>query len=105
MAMIRNSLPNRRSSINLAFTHGRMQYHGSASFHSDGSVGEVFLSAGKPGSEVEAVARDCAVMVSLALQHGTPIDVMRRAVTRLDDGTAAGPMGVLLDHLAEGLGR
>ncbi len=99
--MTRTALPNRRQSINLAFLHGPIAYQGSMSYGPDGQIAEVFLSGGKIGSEVEAVARDCAVMVSLGLQYGVPIEVMRRAVTRLDDGAAAGPMGQLLDRMEE----
>ena len=40
--------------------------------------------------------------VSLALQHGTPLETLRKAVTRLDDGRPAGPLGVLLDAVAKG---
>ena len=97
--MNRRALPNRRPAVSLQFAHGRIDYHGSASFDENLNTIEIFLDAGKPGSEVQAMARDCAVIASLALQHGTPLAIMRKAVTRLDDGSAAGPMGRLLDLL------
>jgi hypothetical protein len=34
---------------------------------------------------IETQARDAAIAVSLAVQHGTPADTLRRALTR--DGT------------------
>jgi hypothetical protein len=61
----------------------------------------VFLQAGKVGSDVQALARDAAVAVSLALQFGTPLKTLREAMTRNDDGLPAGPMGRLLDVIAE----
>ena len=35
--------------------------------------------------------------MSLALQHGVSVDTLRHAITRLDDGAAAGPLGKVLD--------
>ena len=49
-------------------------------------AGEVFMSAGKPGAALETACRDAAVAVSIALQHGAPLDTLRHAVT-----TAAQP--------------
>jgi N-acetylmuramic acid 6-phosphate (MurNAc-6-P) etherase len=36
----------------------------------------LFLTTGKPGTAVETVARDAAVAVSLALQHGAPLTTL-----------------------------
>jgi hypothetical protein len=46
-------------------------------------------------------ARDAAVAVSLLLQHGCPVDTLRRALTRDSDGSASGPLARALDLLAE----
>lgn len=95
--MSRLALPNRRPSLSIAFRHGSIDFHGTVSYGAGGYITEVFLSGGKPGSEVEAAARDCAVIASLAIQHGAPLETIRKALTRLDDGSAAGPLGALLD--------
>lgn len=98
--MTRKSLPGRRPHELLTFDHGPIVYTASASFDVDtGQVTEVFLSGGKPGGELEAMARDCAVVTSLALQYGVPLDTISSALTRLDDGSAAGPLGAMLDRL------
>ena len=94
---MRKHLPNRRPSETFEFEHEGHRYIGSVSFDRRGQPFEVFLTTGKPGSGVETVGRDCAVAVSLALQHGTPMGLLQHALTRLDDGSAAGPMGKLLD--------
>ena len=39
-------------------------------FLHDGALGEVFINSRKTGGDVEAIARDAAVLLSLALQHG-----------------------------------
>ena len=100
--MTRVSLPSRRQHEVIEFRHGHIDYRGSVSFDLvTGLPVEVFLCGGKVGSEVESGARDCAVIVSLEVQHGVPLETLRRALTRLDDGKAAGPMGRLLDLVAE----
>lgn len=103
--MIRHSLPNRRASETLEFEHEGHRYRGSVSYDRRGRPLEVFLTTGKPGTGVETVSRDAAVAVSLALQHGTPLETLRRAMTRLDDGSPAGPLGVLLDKVAHWAGE
>jgi ribonucleoside-diphosphate reductase alpha chain len=65
-------------------------------------VQELFINAGKTGAAMETMSRDAAVLMSIALQHGAPIETMRRAVTRNVDGSPQGPIGKLLDLLAEG---
>ncbi len=98
--MTRKHLPNRRPSEVVQFEHEGHRYLGSVSVDFFGCPVEVFLSTGKPGTGIETVSRDAAVAVSLALQHGTPLDTLRRAMTRLDDGSPAGPLGLLLDAVA-----
>lgn len=103
--MTRIILPNRRQGLSFDFSHGRMNYSGTASFGPDYEIAEIFLSGGKVGSELEAATRDCAVIASLAIQHGTPVEVIRKALTRLDDGSAAGPMGAFLDLIHANLSQ
>ncbi len=68
---------------------------------SDGAIRELFINSGKTGASMETMSRDCAVLLSIALQHGTPIDTMRKAISRNADGTPQGPIGVLLDMLSD----
>ena len=62
--------------------------------------GEVFIDGGKTGQDVQSTARDAAVVLSLALQHGTPIEAIRHAVTRNSSGEAASILGATVDRLA-----
>ena len=66
----------------------------------DGVIGEVFIDGGKSGQDVQSTARDAAVVLSLALQHGTPIEAIRHAVTRNSNGEAASILGATVDRLA-----
>lgn len=109
---MRNPLPNRRASETIRFDHAGIRYFATFGRAAEpvpgggfvfGPVLEVFLQGGKAGSAIEAVARDSAVAVSLALQHGCPMQVLQHSVTRLDNGAAAGPMGMALDEVAKAL--
>lgn len=98
--MTRTQIPNRRPSETFEFIHEGHKFLGSVSYDCFGHPVEVFLSTGKPGSGIEAASRDAAVAASLAIQHSTPLDTLRKAMTRLDDGSPAGPLGKLLDLVA-----
>jgi hypothetical protein len=55
---------------------------------------EVFISSrAKTGSPVDVAARDIAILMSLALQYGCPVDVMERALTKGADGNPEGLAG------------
>jgi ribonucleoside-diphosphate reductase alpha chain len=100
--MTRERLPNRRESEILEFNHeGNRFTLGFSQFH-DGRIAEIFISSNKPGSALEAVARDAAIVASLALQHGTNFATIRNALTRDDRGGPATLLSSALDALAEG---
>ena len=99
--MTRETLPNRRGTETFEFVHGGHLYTGSVGRYADGRVGEVFLTTKKSGELLQALARDAAVVLSIALQHGAPLETIRRAVTRDEAGLAAGACGALVDALAE----
>jgi ribonucleoside-diphosphate reductase alpha chain len=54
---------------------------------------------------VETAARDQAIILLLALQHGTPLKTICHAVTRNEDGSAATVIGAAVDHLSKGTKR
>src|SRR5262249_29990965 len=97
----RERLPDRRAAEAINFRHGSFIYTGHVGRFDDGRIAEVFLTGSKTGTEVDVAARDSAVVASLALQHGCPCDVLRRALIRNPDGSASGPLGALLDLLAQ----
>jgi hypothetical protein len=65
----------------------------------NGDIAEIFLSSNKPGSEIEAMARDAAVTVSIALQCGTGLETIRSALTKDDTGGPATLLGAALSAL------
>jgi hypothetical protein len=63
-------------------------------------LAEIFIGNGRAGSDVDTAARDAAVVVSIALQYGVPLDVLRHALMRDAQGRASGPLGSALDIIA-----
>lgn len=96
----RDRLPNRRYHETVEFDHDGQHYVAGMGFYADGRLAELFLNAGKAGTAVETNARDAAILLSLALQHGVAPDEIRHTLTRDPRGRPLGPVGVLLDRLA-----
>jgi len=64
--------------------------------YEDGSLGEIFVKIGKPGSS-EAIYDEWATAVSIALQYGAPVDVLldKHLNTRFEpSGRVVGVPGV-----------
>jgi hypothetical protein len=97
----RERLPNRRACESFEFRHNGFAFTASAGFFEDGHLGELFLSSHKPGSPIEAIARDAAVTISIALQFGADLETIRQALTRDHDGGPATLLGAALDAIAE----
>jgi hypothetical protein len=98
----RARLPNRRHSETFGLECNGLRYTATVSWFADGRLGEIFLSNHRADSHADACARDSAILASLALQFGVPLDVLRRALLRDARGAAATPIGRALDLLAEG---
>ena len=98
--MIRRTLPQRRASETFDLRFWNQNFTVSIGRYPDGMIGEVFIDGGKTGQDIQSTARDAAVVISLALQHGTPIEAIRHAVTRNGSGEAASILGATVDCLA-----
>jgi len=101
----RRRLADRRTCEGLDFELGGQRYHGTISRFPDGSPAEIFINAAKADSSADIVARDSAVAVSLALQYGAPVDVLRMALMRDSRGGPSGPAAFVLDSLVSELGK
>ena len=66
----RIAVPTRRPSVIIGFWHAGNECEGQVSYLPDGRPVEVFLEVGTVGSSLQSMARDAAVVVSLALQFG-----------------------------------
>lgn len=98
--MTRTSLPNRRLHETTSFEFWGQRYVVGLGRVDEGyPVSEVFLNCAKSGTAAETLARDSAVLLSLALQHGVPLETIAHAITRNADGSPSGPLGALVDIL------
>jgi hypothetical protein len=97
----RRKLSNRRPSFTFNF-ECNIGYTATFSRFPNGDLAEIFISNSKAGSHSDSAAKDSAVVCSIALQHGVPLDVIRKALLRDPRGTASSPLGVALDLIAEG---
>lgn len=97
----RRRLPNRRGAELHDFEYEGRRFTATFGRDSEGHLAEIFLDCDRPDSLSAALARDAAILCSLALQHGAPLHVLRRALTRGPDGRASGPLGRALDLLEE----
>ena len=97
----RERLPNRRHSQTFSLECAGLHYTASASWFDDGRLGEVFLGNHRADSHADACAKDAAILASIALQFGAPLDVLRKALLRDSQGRPSTPIGVALDLLAK----
>jgi len=97
--MIRRTLPQRRAAQTFDMRFWNQSFSVTIGFYPDGTPGEVFIDGGKTGQDIQSTARDAAVVLSLALQHGAPIEAIRHAVTRSGSGAAASILGAVVDVL------
>jgi hypothetical protein len=101
MTANRQPLPMRRrcETFELAFGGLAKSHTVTVGFYGDGAPGEVFINGGKSGEQVEAIARDGAVLLSIALQHGVALDTIRHAITRDGQGAPSSIVGAVVDRL------
>jgi hypothetical protein len=101
MTAPRRRLPDRRASITFDVESQGLKFTCTASRYEDGTLAEVFLQNHKAGSMAGINAQDSAVVCSLALQHGVPLETIRRALMRDPQGLPSGPLAAVLDRLVE----
>jgi hypothetical protein len=97
--MTRERPANRRASESFSFLWNGMHFVATVSRFGDGRLAEIFLSNGKIGSGADAAARDSAVVCSIALQFGAPLQTIQHALLRDSHGVAASPLGHAIDLL------
>lgn len=92
---MRQVLPNRRScqTVDLVFRNHRIVL--TTGHFPDGRLGEVFLNIGKSGNDLDAIARDSAIVLSLAIQHGVAIETVAHAMSKDARGQALSILGAI----------
>ena len=114
MTSARKRLPNRRPSHTETLAVAGQTFTGTVGLDpEDGRPRELFLTAGKEGSLINAMLADAAVAISVALQHGISPQALAKSVGRMPPGPVtpadldgerparlpASPIGAALDLL------
>jgi ribonucleoside-diphosphate reductase alpha chain len=99
----RKGLPQRRHCETFDMQYGDLRGKFSVSIgrYPDDTIGEVFISGLKAGSELDSVTRDGAILLSLCLQHGVSMELIQRALTRNLDGGPSTIIGAVVDRIIE----
>lgn len=96
----RARLPHRRSAETFEVEACGLHFQATVGRYEDGRIGEIFLSNTRVNSSAGIMAGDAAVVASIALQYGVPLDVIRKALMRDSRGNPSGPLGAALDKIA-----
>jgi hypothetical protein len=96
---MRRVLPRRRAAETFGLRFWKQLFTVTVGFYADGTPGEVFIDGCKTGNDIESIARDAGVLLSLALQHGVPPETIRHAVARGPSEEPASILGAIVDAL------
>lgn len=107
---VRRRVPRERVSQTRQFVIGGAEGTLTTGTQDDGQLGEIFLRIGKQGSTLSGLAEALSIVTSLALQYGTPLDLIAQHLqgTRfepagLTDDTEVPEVSSLLDYLGRRL--
>jgi len=73
---LRRRLPDERRAITHHFSIAGHEGYLTVGVYDDGLPGEIFVRMAKEGSTISGLMDSIATVVSLALQHGVPLDVL-----------------------------
>ena len=73
---MRQVLPQRRTAETFDLRFWNQLFTVTVGFYADGTPGEVFIDGCKTGNDIESIARDAGVLLSLALQHGVDVETI-----------------------------
>ena len=96
-------MPNRRPAMTTTIEFEQQKLCGTIGYDPEtGLPREAFFSArAKSGTLLEGLLYDAGVLLSLALQYGTPATALAKSVARLEDGSPASPVGELIDVIVK----
>ncbi|NEK57173.1 vitamin B12-dependent ribonucleotide reductase [Geodermatophilus sabuli] len=80
---VRKRLPKKRTSMTTSFSVAGAEGYMTAGMYEDGSLGEVFLKLGKQGSTLAGVMDAFSIGISIALQHGVPLETYIQKFTNM----------------------
>jgi hypothetical protein len=100
----RQRLPNRRQNEVVDITFRGAEYRIAFTRLASGRIAEVFCDPYRVACDVAEDSRDSGLVLSVALQHGVPVDALRATVSR-ERGRPTSLSGHILDLLASESGE
>lgn len=94
MIVQRERLPDRRRCLTQRVRVGGQTVHYTVGLFADGRPGELFIDVSRAGAALRTWAGEAAMMLSIALQHGTPLET----VLDLFIGSRSDPCGKVEGH-------
>lgn len=100
---MRKKMPNRRPTATWNIEFEQQKLTGTIGYDPEtGLPREAFFSTrAKAGTLLDGLLYDAGVLLSLALQYGTPATALAKSVARLEDGKPASPVGELIDVIVK----
>jgi len=100
--LTRERLPNRRGAEMVDFVHGNRCWTACVGRFEDGRLAEIFIE-GPKDSPLLALARDAAILASIALQFGAPAAVIHHALAGREIGPLAAALALIDGFSASGV--
>lgn len=98
----RTLLPPRRLADTHSFNWANGEHSLTIGYYHPAAPAEVFINLNKStGTELEAISRDGAILLSLALQHGCKIETIKHAITRSLQGEPRSVIGAMVDKVCK----
>jgi hypothetical protein len=91
---MRERLPDRRQAESLDFSLDGRVWTLTVGRFANGKIGEIFLNSSKESAIVE-LAQESAIVASIALQFGCPLEVLQHALAGRDSGPLARALKLL----------
>ena len=76
LCALRRRLPDERRAITHHFSIAGQEGYLTVGLYDDGAPGEIFIRMAKEGSTISGLMDSFATVVSLALQHGVPLELL-----------------------------
>lgn len=99
-AVMRERLSNRRGCHTFQVRFGNQDFVIGVGAFGDGRPAEAFVTGPKAGTDVQSLSRDGAILLSIALQYGAPLDDIRHAMSRDERENPTSFLGALVDAVA-----
>ena len=96
---MREDLPHRRDCWRFPIEFNGQHFTVQISLFDDGRPAETFVTGLKSGSDVQHLSRDGAILLSLALQYGAPVDVVRKSLARDEQENPSSLIGAIADAI------